>query len=95
MDNLKYSKLLLSAENAWVISIKNKVERHNAFMIPFYMDKILMAIAIIYGISVAVFALYYNWLYAKTHGFIAWLLFGEIIASFKALIWPLFEFNII
>ena len=64
-------------------------------MVTFYMDKILMAIAIVYGISVAVFALYYNWLYAKTHGFIAWLLFGEIIASFKALIWPLFEFNII
>ena len=69
--------------------------KYNFLMILFYMDKILMAIAIVYGISVAIFALYYNWLYAKTHGFIAWLLFGEIIASLKALVWPLFEFNII
>ena len=64
-------------------------------MIIFYMDKILIAIGIVYGISVGIFALYYNWLYAKTHGFIAWLLFGEIIASLKALVWPFFEFNII
>jgi len=59
------------------------------------MDKIFIAIAILYGISVAIFGLYYNWLYAKTHGFLAWLFFGEIIASLKALVWPLFEFNII
>ena len=50
---------------------------------------------LITGLIIAIFALYYNWLYAKTHGFIAWLLFGEIIASLKALVWPLFEFNII
>lgn len=54
-----------------------------------------MAIAVIYGISVAVFGLYYNWLFAKANGFLAWLFFGEIIASLKALVWPLFEFNII
>ena len=59
------------------------------------MDKIFIAIAVLYGISVAIFGLYYNWLYAKTHGFLAWLFFGEIIASLKALVWPLFEFNII
>ncbi len=59
------------------------------------MDKILIAIAIIYGISVAIFGIYYNWLYANEHGFVAWLFFGEIIASLKALVWPLFEFNII
>lgn len=54
-----------------------------------------MAIAVIYGISVAIFGLYYNWLFATTNGFWAWLFFGEIIASLKALIWPLFEFNIL
>ena len=53
-----------------------------------------MAIAVLYGISVAIFGLYYNWLFAKTNGFWAWLFFGEIIASLKALVWPLFEFNI-
>ena len=59
------------------------------------MDKILIAFAILYGISVAIFGIYYNWLYANEHGFAAWLFFGEIIASLKALVWPLFEFNII
>ena len=59
------------------------------------MEKILLAIAIIYGISVAIFGVYYNWLYANENGFLAWLFFGEIIASFKALVWPLFEFDIL
>ena len=59
------------------------------------MDKILITIAVIYGISVAIFGVYYNWLYANENGFLAWLFFGEIIASFKALVWPLFEFGIL
>ena len=59
------------------------------------MEKILLAIAIIYGISVAIFGVYYNWLYANENGFLAWLFFGEIIASLKAVVWPLFEFGIL
>ena len=59
------------------------------------MEKILIAIAIIYGISVAIFGVYYNYLYANENGFLAWLFFGEIIASLKAIVWPLFEFNIL
>lgn len=31
---------------------------------------------------------YFNWAYARQHGFTSWILFGEIIASSKALIWP-------
>ena len=54
------------------------------------MEKILIAIAIIYGISVAIFGVYFNWLYANENGFFAWLFFGEIIASLKALVWPFF-----
>ena len=59
------------------------------------MDKILTGLLIVYGISVGIFGLYYNYLYAIEHGFIAWVFFGEIIATLKALVWPLFEFNII
>ena len=59
------------------------------------MDKILITIAVIYGISVAIFGVYYNWLYANENGFLAWLFFGEIIASLKAVVWPLFEFGIL
>lgn len=54
------------------------------------MEKILIVIAIIYGISVAIFGVYFNWLYANENGFLAWLFFGEIIASLKALVWPFF-----
>ena len=54
------------------------------------MDKIFITIAVIYGISVAGFGLYFNWLYAVENGFWAWLFFGELIASAKALVWPFF-----
>ena len=54
-----------------------------------------MGLLIVYGISVGIFGLYYNYLYAQEHGFVAWIFFGEIIASLKAVVWPLFEFNII
>jgi hypothetical protein len=45
-----------------------------------------------YGASVGFFGLYYNYLYAIENGFWAWLFFGEIIASFQALVWPFIEF---
>tara|TARA_B100000579_G_C22698436_1_gene788581 strand:- start:889 stop:1077 length:189 start_codon:yes stop_codon:yes gene_type:complete len=59
-------------------------------MLKLNMEKILITIAIIYGISVAIFGVYFNWLYANENGFLAWLFFGEIIASLKAVVWPLF-----
>lgn len=31
---------------------------------------------------------YFNWRYAVEHGFGSWLLFGEVIATAKAAIWP-------
>jgi hypothetical protein len=31
---------------------------------------------------------YFNWRYARQHGFGSWLAFGEIIATAKAAIWP-------
>ena len=59
------------------------------------MEKILTFLLIAYAISVAIFGLYYNYEYAQTHGFLAWLFFGEIIATFKSFVWPLFFFEII
>ena len=59
------------------------------------MEKILTFLLIAYGISVAIFGLYYNYEYANTHGFLAWLFFGEIIATLKSFVWPLFFFEII
>jgi hypothetical protein len=31
---------------------------------------------------------YYNWEYARAHGFMEWLLFGEVTATFDAFAWP-------
>lgn len=47
----------------------------------------------IYFIIAGIAGLYFNWLYAVENGFLAWLFFGEIIASLKGLAWPLFFIN--
>lgn len=57
-----------------------------------FFQNIFAFIMAAYGISVIFFMFYFNWLYAKTNGFIAWLFFGEIIATFKAILWPVFVF---
>lgn len=45
-----------------------------------------------YFISVMIFIPYYNWQYARTNGVLDWVLFGEIAATAKALVWPYFVF---
>jgi len=35
---------------------------------------------------------YYNWQYAKDHGFINWVFFGQIVPTMKAVAWPYFVF---
>jgi hypothetical protein len=46
----------------------------------------------LYFVSVFVFVPYYNWQFARDHGFLAWFFFGEIIPTGKALVWPYFMF---
>ena len=53
---------------------------------------ILVIIAAIYGGGTIIFGLYYNYLYAITHGFVKWVFFGELIASFYALLWPYYVY---
>jgi hypothetical protein len=43
-------------------------------------------------VSVMVFAPYFNWNYAKTHGFVKWIWFGEVVATAKAAVWPYYVF---
>ena len=40
-----------------------------------------------------VFVPYYNWKYAKTHGFVKWICFGEVVATAKAAVWPYYVFS--
>lgn len=47
-------------------------------------------VVVLYAIGVTVTAPYYNWKYAQQHGFVPWLLLGEVIATAKSVAWPYF-----
>ena len=51
---------------------------------------ILTAIGFIYGLIGAGYAIYFNYIYLMEKGFVAWLFFGEVIATFKGFLWPFF-----
>ena len=55
-----------------------------------FFQKIISTFIWLYFIVFLIYAPYYNWDYAKTHGFVKWLLFGEVVATSKAMIWPYF-----
>jgi hypothetical protein len=46
-----------------------------------------------YFVTVALAGVYYNWQYAREHGFARWLLLGEGEPSGKAFFWPYFAFD--
>ncbi len=56
------------------------------------LGNILIGIVGLYIMSLAVMTPYYNWQYAKEHGFIKWLFLGEIVATLKSAAWPYFVF---
>jgi hypothetical protein len=56
------------------------------------LGNVLVGIVGLYFISIAVMAPYYNWQYAKEHGFIKWLFLGEIVVTLKSTAWPYFAF---
>ncbi len=45
---------------------------------------------IIYLIGVSLSTAYFNYEFAVKYGFVSWLLLGEIVATLKAVIWPLY-----
>jgi len=51
--------------------------------------KELAALALsFYMLSVGLAVPYFNWQYAKRHGFASWLMLGEVVATAQALVWP-------
>lgn len=48
--------------------------------------RLLQGLMYLYFVSVMFMAPYYNWEYAKQHGFVKWLLLGEVVATGKSLI---------
>ena len=55
-------------------------------------EAIVSILLALYGLSVMIMATYFNFLYANENGFLAWLFFGEIIATLKGIVWPYFIF---
>lgn len=50
-------------------------------------------IGIYFVLSTVVFVPYFNWTYARDHGFVKWILLGEVVATAKAFGWPFFVFR--
>ncbi len=48
----------------------------------------LMPLLYVYFIGVMIAAPYYNWCYARDHGFVSWICLGEVVATFQSLAWP-------
>ena len=44
----------------------------------------------IYMIPATYYTFLFNWYFFLDHGFLAWIFFGEVIATFKGLLWPFF-----
>ncbi len=58
-----------------------------------FLQNICTGVIYLYILTIALFfAPYYNWNYAKTHGFVKWICFGEVVASAKAVVWPYYVF---
>jgi hypothetical protein len=44
----------------------------------------------LYLVTVLIAVPYFNWQYARDHGFVQWLFWGETVPTAKALVWPYF-----
>ena len=54
---------------------------------------VVLTICFIYFISVSFAVPYFNFRYAKNHGFMSWVLFGEVVATAQAFKWPYYAIN--
>jgi len=66
---------------------KPRVSNKQAFVNNIW-SKIGYIIFILYFIAACCFGLYFNYQYARTNGFIKWLLFGEVISTYHGIFWP-------
>jgi hypothetical protein len=51
---------------------------------------VFTVIVYLYGLSIVIAAPCYNWQYARRHGLVDWLAWGEIAPTAKAFVWPYF-----
>jgi len=54
----------------------------------------ILSIAIsIYIMAASICGLWFNYDYAKKHGFVEWFFFGEVVATAKAIVWPYYVYK--
>jgi hypothetical protein len=56
--------------------------------------KLISTVFSFYVMTVMFAGTYYNWQYAKDHGFVQWIFLGEIVPTAKSLIWPYYAFEL-
>ena len=56
-------------------------------------SRVLSLLLSLYVATVGIAAAYYNWDYARTNGFLRWVIFGEMVPTAKAIVWPYFAFH--
>src|SRR5713101_8066454 len=47
----------------------------------------------IYGLTAGVAATFFNWEYARSEGFVPWLMSGEVVSTAKGFVWPYYAFR--
>jgi hypothetical protein len=52
--------------------------------------KPLLVVVSLYVMTVSFAAVYFNWQFARQNGFARWLMFGEVVSTLKATVWPYF-----
>jgi hypothetical protein len=52
--------------------------------------KVLQGVFAAYGLSVMMAAVWFEYLFAREHGFWSWLTAGAVVPVLKAVVWPVF-----
>lgn len=56
-------------------------------------NAILPPVLTIYFLGMAISVPYFNWCYARDHGFVSWIFFGEIVPTLQGCIWPYYALS--
>ncbi|MFL6544502.1 MAG: hypothetical protein ACJ8LM_04870 [Candidatus Udaeobacter sp.] len=49
---------------------------------------LLVSLLSVYGMTCMLAVPYFNWCYAREHGVVSWVFFGEVVATAESLVWP-------
>ncbi len=53
-----------------------------------FLSSLIGLVLTLYLMTAAVAGVYFNWQYAQQNGFVSWVLFGEVVPTLQAAVWP-------